>query len=187
MNVWNSQRTQTAGFCLHTGTQSWQSPVSSDGRRRWATPCTHPCWTPDSFLEAPRKNCEEKDLKINIHFQSGFRLVLRPTRTPVAGEPVISVGTVFQGGCQATESSRHGIPLVEADTAAEGVASRRTLGTLLSRHLQELPSLAWEGWRIQRDGNKRNTESVISQPSLLSHNIKARRLKGTEDDRSCKL
>lgn len=55
-----------------------------------------------------------------------------PARRPVAAEPVVSMGAAFQRGCQATESSRHGIPLVKADAAAEGVAPRRALGTLLS-------------------------------------------------------
>lgn len=65
VQVCNSQRTQTAGCCLDTGTQSWRSPVSSDGQRRWGTPCTHPGWTPGSFLEAARKNCTTKRVKVS--------------------------------------------------------------------------------------------------------------------------
>lgn len=79
------------------------------------------------------------------------------------------MGTVFQQGCQATEASRHGIPLVEADATAKGVASRCTLGTLLSRHLQELPSLAGEGWRTHREEvqGEKNPECV-APPSFFN-------------------
>lgn len=65
---------------------------------------------------------------------------------PVAAEPGVPAGAALQRRCQATESGRHGIPLVEADAAAEGVAPRRALGALLRRHLQELPGLAGERW-----------------------------------------
>lgn len=79
MNVLNSQRTQTAGCCLDTGTQSWQSPASSGGQHRWGRPCIRPCWTPDSFLEAPRKNCKGKkdttlDFTLTIWLLSVFFL-----------------------------------------------------------------------------------------------------------------
>lgn len=75
MRVCNSQRTQTAGCCQDTGTQSWRSPASSDGRRRWGTPCTHPGWTPGSFLEAPRKNCTTKRVKAS-HLLPGSQIHL---------------------------------------------------------------------------------------------------------------
>lgn len=124
-------------------------------------------------LRHPGRTARQKMSKFILHSLSGFHFFLHPPHRPVAGEPVISVGTVFQRGCQATESSGHGIPLVEADAAAEGVASRCTLGTLLSRHLQELPSLTREGWRTrgeeaQRDG-KTNIKYNASQPS--SHSV----------------
>lgn len=60
MPVGYSQRIQTAGFYQDTDTQSWQSPVSSSERHKWERLYTHLCWTPDSFLEAPRKNCTKK-------------------------------------------------------------------------------------------------------------------------------
>lgn len=144
-----SQRTQMAGCCLDTDTRSWQSLVSSNERHRWGRPCTHPCWTPDSFPEAPRKNWKEKKKKSVFKKMSYNWQNLVFTPLPVAGELGISVGVVPQGGCHATEPSRHAVPLVEAYTAAEGVASSCALGALLGRHLQELPGFAREGWRTR--------------------------------------
>lgn len=126
-----------------------------------------------------------KYVQFKTCLQSSFTVFffLRLNHTPVAGELVISVGAVFQRGCQATESSRHGIPLVEADTAAEGVAPRGTLCALLSRHLQELPSLAGEGWGTMQ---KRDTEGWIEDEYYTSHpatKIMRYRMKRTEIDR----
>lgn len=186
MNTSNSQRTQTTGCCLDIGTQRWQSPVSSDGQHRWVRLCIRPCWTPGSFLEAPRMNCKEKDIKLisTTDLKPGLQFFLRLTHAPVAGESVISAGAVFQGGCQATESSRHGIPLVETDTAAEGVASCCTLGTFLSRHLQELPSLAREGWRTRQKRYRGRVRTWILHFTFCHknphHRIKWNRLKMTE-------
>lgn len=98
VQVCNSQRTQTAGCCLDTGTQSWWSPVSSDGQRRWGTPCTHPGWTPGSFLEAPRKSCTTKRVKIHTCYPA-LRYTCTPTHRPVAGEPAIAARAVFQRRC----------------------------------------------------------------------------------------
>lgn len=97
----------------------------------------------------PARNPKKKE---RFFFKNpDFRPFCHPTLRPVAAEPGVSAGAVFQCGCQATESSWHGIPLVEADAAAEGVAPRRALRTLLGRHLQELPGLAGERWRTEAE------------------------------------
>lgn len=59
--------------------------------------------------------------------------------------------------------------MVEADAAAEGVAPRRTLGALLSRHLQELPGVAREGWRHRGMGGKKGRILNKSFPETPLH------------------
>ena len=78
------------------------------------------------------------------------------TDSLVAGEPVVSACTAVVRGRrrQATEPCRCGVPLVEADAAAQGVAARGALGAVLGRHLQELARLAGECWREDRRPRK---------------------------------
>lgn len=95
-------------------------------------------------LRDPGGTAKDKNCSI-ILYQLANLIRIHGLYKPIAGEAVISTGTVFQGGCQAAESSRHGIPLVEANATTQRIASCCTLGALLSRHLKELPSHAWKG------------------------------------------
>lgn len=59
-------------------------------------------------------------------------------RRGVAGDTVVSTVTVVEVGRHAAEAGRDGVPLVEADAAAQRVASCGAQRALLRGHLQEL-------------------------------------------------
>ena len=91
-------------------------------------------------------------LSLNLAEPDQVRLTLETSSaadSPVAELRVVSAHAAAAAGGrrrQAAEPRRRGVPLVEADAAAQGVAPRGARRALLGGHLQELPRPAGERW-----------------------------------------
>lgn len=94
-----------------------------------------------------------------------------PPHRPVAGEPVVSSQARLQRRRHAAEPGGHGVPLVEAHSAPEGVAAGGALGALLGRHLQELSGLAGEGLV----GRKEETKWKMKRETSFSFRLEVQR------------
>ena len=71
---------------------------------------------------------------------------MSPPLLLVAGLPVLPGGARLHVAGQAGEARRDGVPLVEAQAAAQRIGAGRAWRALLGGHLQELPRRARERW-----------------------------------------